>query len=64
RVAAERHFPSDAVIGIAAGYLIGHYVFKAHHNRDLAEEAAPAEPPLRAAPAPVASARPAAVSAR
>lgn len=50
RVAAERHFPSDAVIGIAAGYLIGHYVFKAHHNRDLAEETTPAEPPLHGVP--------------
>ena len=39
RVAAERHFPSDAVIGIAAGYLIGHYVFKARHNRDLGGDA-------------------------
>jgi len=48
RVAAERHFPSDAVIGIAAGYLIGHYVFKARHNRDLAEETPTRQPLVRA----------------
>jgi len=32
RVLAEQHFPSDVVIGSAAGWLIGHYVYRAHHN--------------------------------
>jgi len=58
RVAAERHFPSDAVIGIAAGYLIGHYVFKAHHDRDLAEDTAPVEPLVRVKPPSIAAAVP------
>ena len=32
RVLAEQHFPSDVLIGSAAGWLIGHYVYRAHHN--------------------------------
>lgn len=32
RVLAEQHFPSDVLIGGAAGWLIGHYVFRAHHH--------------------------------
>lgn len=35
RVLAEQHFPSDVVIGSAAGWLIGHYVYRAHHNFSL-----------------------------
>jgi membrane-associated phospholipid phosphatase len=35
RVLAEQHFPSDVVIGSAAGWLIGHYVYRAHHNYTL-----------------------------
>ena len=31
RVKAEQHFPSDVFIGAAAGYLIGHSVYKRHH---------------------------------
>ena len=35
RVAAREHFPSDVVVGSALGYLIGHYVYRAHHDPDL-----------------------------
>ena len=35
RVFAEQHFPSDVVVGSAAGWLIGHYVYRAHHNFSL-----------------------------
>ncbi len=32
RVLGEQHFPSDVLIGSAAGWLIGHYVYRAHHR--------------------------------
>ncbi len=32
RVLADQHFPSDVLVGSAAGWLIGHYVYRAHHN--------------------------------
>lgn len=32
RVLGEQHFPSDVLIGAAGGWLIGHYVFRAHHH--------------------------------
>jgi len=35
RVLAEQHFPSDVLVGSATGWLIGHYVYKAHHNYSL-----------------------------
>ena len=35
RVLAEQHFPSDVLVGSAAGWLIGHYVYRAHHNLSL-----------------------------
>jgi membrane-associated phospholipid phosphatase len=35
RVLAEQHFPSDVVVGSATGWLIGHYVYRAHHNYRL-----------------------------
>jgi membrane-associated phospholipid phosphatase len=35
RVVSEDHFPSDVLIGSAAGWLIGRYVYRAHHNYDL-----------------------------
>jgi membrane-associated phospholipid phosphatase len=35
RVAAREHFPSDVVAGSALGYLIGHYVYRAHHDPEL-----------------------------
>jgi membrane-associated phospholipid phosphatase len=35
RVLAEQHFPSDVLVGSATGWLIGHYVYRAHHNFSL-----------------------------
>ena len=35
RVLAEQHFPSDVLVGSVAGWLIGHYVYHAHHNYAL-----------------------------
>ncbi len=35
RVLSEQHFPSDVLIGSATGWLIGHYVYRAHHNFTL-----------------------------
>jgi len=32
RVLAEQHFPSDVLVGSVAGWLIGRYVYHAHHN--------------------------------
>ena len=32
RVMAQQHFPSDVLLGSAGGWLIGHYVFRAHHH--------------------------------
>lgn len=32
RVLAQQHFPSDVLLGSAAGWLIGHYVYRAHHR--------------------------------
>lgn len=36
RVAAREHFPSDVAVGGALGYLIGRYVYRAHHDPELA----------------------------
>jgi membrane-associated phospholipid phosphatase len=35
RVLAYQHFPSDVLVGSAAGWLIGHYVYRAHHDYTL-----------------------------
>lgn len=35
RVVAEKHFPSDVLVGSALGWLVGHYVYRAHHHYDL-----------------------------
>jgi len=35
RVLAEQHFPTDVLIGSAAGWLIGHYVVRAHHHHAI-----------------------------
>jgi len=35
RVTAKEHFPSDALVGAALGYLISEYVYRQHHNPDL-----------------------------
>lgn len=31
RVLGQEHFPTDVLVGAAAGWLIGHYVFEKHH---------------------------------
>ncbi len=35
RVTGRQHFPSDVVVGAAAGWLIGHQVYKAHHDPEI-----------------------------
>jgi len=35
RVLGQQHFPSDALVGSAAGWLVGHYVYRAHHRHDV-----------------------------
>jgi hypothetical protein len=35
RVMGQQHFPSDVLVGSAAGWLVGHYVFRKHHNKSL-----------------------------
>jgi len=32
RVLGQEHFPSDVLLGAAGGWLIGHYVYRAHHH--------------------------------
>jgi membrane-associated phospholipid phosphatase len=32
RVLGQEHFPTDVLLGAASGYLVGHYVFRAHHH--------------------------------
>jgi membrane-associated phospholipid phosphatase len=34
RVLGQQHFPTDALLGSACGWLIGHYVVRAHHHAD------------------------------
>ena len=34
RVVGRQHFASDVIVGSAMGYLVGHYVFRAHHHTD------------------------------
>ena len=35
RITSRQHFPSDVVVGSALGYLIGRYVYRAHHDPEL-----------------------------
>ncbi len=35
RVMGQQHFPSDVLVGSAAGWLLGRYVFRKHHNKAL-----------------------------
>ena len=35
RVLAQQHFPSDALLGSVAGWLIGHYVFQAPQQKTV-----------------------------
>ena len=32
RVLGQEHFPSDVLVGSAAGWLVGHYVYRKHHR--------------------------------
>ncbi len=36
RITAKQHFPSDVLIGAAIGYLTSEYVYRHHHNTELA----------------------------
>ena len=35
RFSSEQHFPSDVLVGSVTGWLIGQYVYHAHHNYTL-----------------------------
>jgi len=35
RVMGQEHFPTDVLIGAAGGWLIGHFVYRAHHHADV-----------------------------
>jgi hypothetical protein len=35
RVLGQQHFPTDVLVGSAAGWLLGRYVFHAHHRHNL-----------------------------
>jgi membrane-associated phospholipid phosphatase len=48
RVVAEKHFPSDVLVGSALGWAVGHYVYRAHHHYDLTPLQEPPEPRLSA----------------
>lgn len=37
RVMGQQHFPSDVIVGSAAGWLLGRYVFRKHHKEALDE---------------------------
>jgi hypothetical protein len=37
RITAERHFPSDVLVGAAAGYLIGRLVYRLHHDDSMSD---------------------------
>lgn len=37
RITAERHFPSDVLIGAATGYLIGRFVYKTRHDDSMTD---------------------------
>ena len=35
RLMGQQHFPSDVLVGSAAGWLVGRYVYRHHHRREL-----------------------------
>ena len=35
RITAKQHFPSDALVGAAIGYLTSEYVYRHHHNPEI-----------------------------
>jgi hypothetical protein len=43
RVLAEQHFPTDVLLGSAVGWLIGHYVVRAHHHEPIFRRKAQAD---------------------
>jgi len=43
RVLAEQHFPTDVLLGSAGGWLIGHYVVRAHHHLPIFKRQAVAQ---------------------
>ncbi len=45
RVLSEQHFPSDVLVGSVAGWLIGRYVYHAHHNYTINPYDTPPLPP-------------------
>ncbi len=47
RVTAYQHFPSDVLIGAAAGYLMGRYVYHAHHEDAVLHRTESATPEAR-----------------
>lgn len=38
RVMGQEHFPADVLVGSAAGWLVGHYVFRRHHKVSLDDD--------------------------
>lgn len=36
RITAKQHFPSDVLVGAALGYLTSEYIYRRHHNPELA----------------------------
>ena len=42
RVLGQQHFPTDVLLGGAGGWLIGHYVYRAHHHAPHGKVAATA----------------------
>ncbi len=38
RISSSAHFPSDVLVGAAAGYLIGRYVYNAHHDDKISDQ--------------------------
>ena len=43
RVLGQQHFPTDVLLGGAGGWLIGHYVYRAHHHAPHGKVAATTE---------------------
>jgi len=50
QIIAERHFPSDVLIGGVTGYLIGKFVYKTHHDNRLNDRTGTAILPNSGAP--------------
>jgi membrane-associated phospholipid phosphatase len=59
RIVAEKHFPSDVLVGSALGWLVGHYVYRTHHHYELTPYEDP--PVARDSSSPASQPRPVAV---